>query len=68
MSTSDELMKVITELVKAELAFTSETRADGKTIYVVDSVALTEDELILLHKKGALSRAGIRHYLCDRAA
>jgi hypothetical protein len=68
MSSSDDLTDAITQLVKAELAFTSEDRSDGKRIYVVDSIGLTEDELILLHKKGALTRSGIRHYLVDRAA
>ena len=65
---STELMNAITQLIKAELVFTSEKRSDGKTIYVVDSVALTEDELILLYKKGALTQNGIRHHLVDRAA
>ena len=68
MSRSDELINAITQLVTAELVFTSENRADGKTIYVVDSVVLAEDELILLYKKGALTQNGIRHYLVDRAA
>jgi hypothetical protein len=68
MPTSDELIKAITQLAIAQLVFTSENRRDGKKIYVVDSIALTEDELILLHKKGALTRDGIRHYLVDRAA
>jgi hypothetical protein len=68
MSASDDLTAAISQLVKAELAFTSEDRSDGKKIYIVDSVGLTEDELILLHKKGALTPHGIRHYLVDRAA
>jgi len=68
MSASEELTSAITQLVKAELAFTSETGRDGEEIYIVDSVALTEHELILLHSKGALTRHGIRHYLVDRAA
>jgi len=68
VSRSDELINAITQLVKAQLVFTSENRADGKTIYVVDSVVLAEDELILLYKKGALTQNGIRHYLVDRAA
>lgn len=67
MSESDNLTAAMTELAKSELAFTNETR-DGKKIYIVDSVTLTEDELILLHEKGALTRDGIRHYLVDRAA
>ena len=68
MSESDDLTAAMTELAKSELAFTNENTRDGKRIYVVDSVALTGDELILLHKKGALTRDGIRHYLVDRAA
>ena len=68
MSESDDLTAAMTELAKSELAFTNETTRDGKRIYIVDSVGLTEDELILLHEKGALTRDGIRHYLVDRAA
>jgi hypothetical protein len=68
MSESDDLTAALTELAKSELAFTNENSCDGKRIYIVDSVRLTEDELILLHKKRALTRDGIRHYLVDRAA
>jgi hypothetical protein len=68
MFESDDLMKAITQLAMSELAFTQENTRDGKRIYVVDSVGLTEDELIMLHKKRALTRNGIRHYLVDRAA
>jgi hypothetical protein len=68
MSESDDLTAAMTELAKAELAFTNENTRDGKRIYIVDSVRLTEDELILLHEKRALTRDGIRHYLVDRAA
>jgi hypothetical protein len=68
MSESDDLASAMTELATSELAFMQENRRDGKTIYIVDSVGLTEDELILLHKKHALTRDGIRHYLVDRAA
>jgi hypothetical protein len=68
MSASEHLTSAITQLVKAELAFTNETGRDGEEIYIVDSVALAEHELILLHSKGALTRDGIRHYLVDRAA
>ena len=64
MSESDDLTAAMTELAKSELAFTN----DGKRIYIVDSVRLTEDELILLHEKRALTRDGIRHYLVDHAA
>ena len=60
------LMRAITQLVKEELAFTTRTGSAGKTIYVIDSVGLTEDELIFLYNRGALNRNGIRHYLCDR--
>jgi len=68
MSTFDDLTDAIAQLVKQDLAFTSETQRDGKTIYIVDSIGLTEDELILLKHKRALTREGIRHYLVGRAA
>jgi hypothetical protein len=68
MSESNDLTAAMTELAKSELAFTSESTPDGKRIYIVDSVRLTQDELILLHEKRALTRHGIRHYLVDRAA
>jgi hypothetical protein len=68
MSESDDLIAAMTELAKSELAFTNENTRDGKRIYIVDSVRLTEDELILLYEKRALTRDGIRHYLVDRAA
>ena len=68
MPKSDDLMMAMTQLVKAQLVFTSENGPDGEKIYVVDSVALSEDELILLYKKGALTQDGIRHYLVGRAA
>jgi hypothetical protein len=68
MSESDDLTAAMTELAKSELAFTNENTRDGKRIYIVDSVRLTEDELILLHEKRALTRDGIRHYLVDHAA
>jgi hypothetical protein len=68
MSESDDLIAAMTELAKSELAFTNENTRDGKRIYIVDSVRLTEDELILLHEKRALTPDGIRHYLVDRAA
>jgi hypothetical protein len=54
MHTTDNLIGAITQLV------------NGKTIYIVDSIGLTEDELILLHKKHALTRDGIRRYLVGR--
>ena len=66
MSESDDLTAAMTDLAKSELAFTNENTLDGKRIYIVDSVRLTEDELIFLHEKRALTRDGIRHYLVDR--
>src|SRR5215467_3851991 len=66
MSTTNDLTAAIADLAKAEMAFTADIRSDGKKTYIVDSVALAEDELALLHRKGALTRAGIRHYLVDR--
>lgn len=68
MPESDDLTAAMTELAKSEMAFTNENAPDGKRIYVIDSLRLTEDELILLHKKHALTRDGIRHYLVERAA
>jgi hypothetical protein len=66
MHKSDDLMGAITQLIMAGLAFTSERQRDGKTIYMVDSVGLTEDELVLLHHKRALTPDGIRRYLVGR--
>jgi hypothetical protein len=66
MSTTNDLTAAIADLAKAEMAFTTDIRNDGKKTYIVDSVALAEDELALLHRKGALTQAGIRHYLVDR--
>jgi hypothetical protein len=66
MQTTDNLTGAITQLVIAGMAFTSEVQRDGKTIYMVDSVGLTEDELILLHEKHALTRDGIRRYIVGR--
>ena len=66
MPASDILLRAITQLVKEQLAFTTRTGSDGATIYIIDSVGLTEDELIFLYNRGALNRNGIRHYLCDR--
>jgi hypothetical protein len=68
MSVSDDLTGALAQLAIAEMAFTSEIDSDHEKIYIVDSVRLTEHELILLHKKGALTRDGIRRYLVDRAA
>jgi hypothetical protein len=66
MSTPNELTAAIADLAKAGMAFTNDIRSDGKKSYVVDSVALAEDELVLLHRKGALTQTGIRHYLVYR--
>ena len=66
MFTSNTVMRALTQLVKEELAFTTRSGSDGTTIYIIDSVGLTEDELIFLYNRGALNRHGIRHYLCDR--
>ena len=66
MSKTHDLLQAISQLVTAGLAFTSEVQRDGKTIYIVDSVGLTEDEIILLHHKRALTPDGIRRYLVGR--
>ena len=68
MSATNNLLDALVQLAKAGMAFTNEVEPGGKETYIVDSVRLTEDELILLHQKGALTRDGIRHYLVDRAA
>ena len=60
------LTGAITQLVKEQLAFTTRTGSDGTIIYIIDSVSLTEDQLIFLYNRRALTRNGIRHYLCDR--
>ena len=65
---NDNLTSALAELAKAGVAFTSELGSDGKRIYVIDTIRLTEDEVILLHNRGALTRDGIRRYLVDRAA
>jgi len=67
MSISDELTGAIAELAKAGMAFTT-VESDGKKLFIVDSVALAEEELILLHRNAALTQDGIRHYLVHRAA
>jgi hypothetical protein len=66
MPKSDTLLRAITQLVKEQLAFTTRSGSDGSTIYIIDSVKLTEEELLFLYNRGALHRNGIRHYLCDR--
>jgi hypothetical protein len=66
MSTTNDLAAAMADLVSAEIAFTVDGRSDGRKTYVVDSVALSEDELVLLHRKGARTPAGIRHYLVYR--
>jgi hypothetical protein len=68
MSASDDVTSAIAELAKAKMAFTSETGPDSKRTYIIDSVRLSEEELILLHSKGALTRDGIRRYFVYRAA
>ena len=64
----DLITSAIAELAKEEMAFTIGIGADGRKLYLIDSVALSEDELVLLYEKRALTRAGIRRYLVARAA
>jgi hypothetical protein len=66
MSRNNDLTAAISQLVMAGMAFTNEVQRDGKTIYIVDSVGFTEDELILLHEKHALTPDGIRRYIVGR--
>jgi len=68
MSISDELTDAMAALAKAEMAFTTDVGSDGKKVFIVDSVALAEEELILLHRNAALTQDGIRHYLVCRGA
>ena len=64
----DPITSAAAELVKEGMAFTSDIGANGKKLYLIDSIALSEDELVLLYEKGALTTAGIRRYLVGRAA
>ena len=64
----DLITSSIAELAKEEMAFTIGIGADGKKLYLIDSVALSEGELVLRYEKHALTRAGICRYLVARAA
>ena len=68
MSIADELSRAIAALAKAGIAFTTDVGSDGKKVYVIDTVVLTEEELILLHRNSAWTPDGIRQYLVYRAA
>ena len=68
MVEGNDLTMALAELAKAGIAFTSELDQDGNRIYIIDSIRLTEDEIIVLKQRGGLSRDGIRRYLVDRAA
>ena len=68
MSKRDEVSEATAELVKAGMAFMSEVGSDGRTFYIIDSIALSEDDLVFLYRKRALTPQGLRHYLVDRAA
>ena len=50
----DLITSSIAELAKEEMAFTIGIGADGKKLDLIDSVALSEDELVLLYEKRAL--------------
>jgi len=67
MLTTADLTAAIADLAKAGMAFTTHIRSHGKKTYIIDSVALAEEELALLHRKGALTQNGIRHYLVYRS-
>ena len=64
----DPMTGAIAELAKEGMAFTIGTGTNGNKVYVIDSVALSEDELVFLYERRALTRAGIRHFLVGRAA
>jgi hypothetical protein len=66
MSRNNDLMAAISQLVMAGMAFTNEVQRDGKAMYIVDSVVFSEDELILLNQKHALTPDGIRRYIVGR--
>jgi hypothetical protein len=68
MSISDEFAGAIAALAKAGMAFTTNVDSDGKQVYIVDSVALAEEEIILLHRNGALTLDGIHRYRVYRTA
>ncbi|HLH30304.1 MAG TPA: hypothetical protein VKY31_03825 [Terriglobia bacterium] len=68
MAEGMDLTRALAELAKAGIAFTSELDQDGKRIYIIDSIRLSEDEIMVLQQRRALSRDGIRRYLVDRAA
>jgi len=68
MANEYDLTEALAQLAKGGIAFTSDLDQDGQRIYIVDSIRLTEKEIILLKEHGALSRDGIRRYLVDRAA
>jgi hypothetical protein len=68
MAAKHDLTTALAELAKAGIAFTNEVDQHGQRFYIVDTIRLTEDEILLLHDKGALSRDGIRRYLVDRSA
>jgi hypothetical protein len=68
MVEGNDLTMALAELAKAGIAFTSELDQDGNRIYIIDSIRLTEDEIIVLKQRGGLSRDGIRRYLVNRAA
>lgn len=68
MAAKHDLTTALAQLAKAGIAFTSEVDQHGHRIYIVNSIRLTEDEILVLQDKGALSRDGIRRFLVDRAA
>lgn len=60
--------EALSSLAIQGIAFISDTGRDGKVEYVVDRVRLKENEILYLHKQGALTTDGIRKYLLNRHA
>jgi hypothetical protein len=61
-----DLSAALSELIQQGVPFTERERPGGDREYVIDRVAFTEAEVVLLARQGALSREGIRSYLVNR--
>ena len=54
----DPITGAMAELAKEGMAFTIDIGARGKKVYLIDSVALSEDELVLLYEKKCTHEGG----------
>jgi hypothetical protein len=61
-----DLSIALAELVRQGITFTTETRADGGTDYMIDRLILKDVEVADLARQGNLTREGIRSYLVNR--